>query len=469
MLERDELTELIKDQLLPDWRAERERLDRIDRWYRWSPEDPKLPHGATPELKALLELSRVPWLGLVVTSTAQCLSVDGYRSSLDDPEPSSEVPDVPVGPWRYWLANQLDRRQAAIHRAALAYGYAYATVLPGEDFRGQPMPVIRGVSPRKMWAAYEDPAEDDWPVYVLRMISKSENDLRAKLYDDEFEYTVRTSEVREAGEPWLTIEGQPRSHDAGVPPVVRYCNELDLDGRTPGEVEPHIPLAARINKTSYDRMLVQHFNSWKVRTIAGMEEPDDQEAARRKKLVMRQGDLLIANDPNTKFGTLDETPLNGFIDANGADIEHLAAVTQTPAHELTGSMVNLSAEALAAARASQTQKVDERKRSFGAGHAQTLRLAAHLDKDHEHADDITGRVTWQDTSIRSMAQAVDALGKAATMLNVPASELWGRIPGVEKSDVEQWKKVAELDDPINRMQDQLNRQAAPADDLPIGA
>lgn len=471
MLSTEALATLVQDKLLPDWRKERERLDRIDRWYRWDPDDIQLPKGATPELKALRELSRVPWLGLVVTSTAQCMYVDGYRSRLDpvgaplDPAGSESAPDGPPhpmadpsGPWRIWLSNGWDERQIAVHRAMLAYGYAYATALPGKDFQGKPMPQIRGVSPRKMFAWYEDTAEDDWAIYAMRVKEKTEVVHVVDVFDDEFVYTVKVDSAAGLGKNPVELLGQPLAHESGVCPVVRYCNQLDLDGRTPGEVEPHIPLAARINKTAYDRMLTQHFNSWKVRTVAGMAEPDTEEAARRKKLQLRQDDLLVADDPDTKFGSLPETPLQGFIQAHETDVQSLAAVSQTPTHELTGQMANLSAEALAAARASLTQKVAERQKSAGRSHIQLLRLASGLHHDDAHATDITSRVTWQDMNIRSMAQAVDALGKAAQMLQVPVEALWGRIPGVEKSDVEEWIQMRLNADPITQMQMELARQ-----------
>jgi hypothetical protein len=469
------LASLVKKDLIPAWQQEHERLDRIDRWYRWCPDEVRIPRSATPELKALLELSKVPWLSLVVTSTAQCMYVDGYRSVLDPldnpddrpdpldptaPPPDPEPPKAPEGPWRIWMANGMDQRQIALHRAALAYGYSFATVLPGVDFQGQPMPVIRGVSPRKMVALYEDPGEDDWPIYAMRVLSgkPDESDMRVRVYDAEAVYTVVVRSGKPGGqESPITVE-QVELHGAGVCPVVRYCNQLDLDGRATGEIEPHIPLAGRINKTSYDRMLVQHYNSWKIRYIAGMAAPDDEEDAVRKKLKLRQDDLLVAEDPDTKFGTLPETALGGFIDAHRADVEALAAVSQTPTHELTGQMANLSAEALAAARASLTQKVAERQKAFGKGHVQALRLAALLDGDLEHAEDITGRVTWQDMEIRSMAQAVDALGKAAQMLHVPDEALWSRIPGVEKTDVEEWRYLRRQEDPLERMANELDRQ-----------
>lgn len=462
MLSNDSAIQLTRE-LFPRYLQERERLDRIDRWYRWEHDKIPLPRKATPELHALAQLSKVPWLSLVVTATAQSLYVDGYRSQLDDPG----ADELDTGsPWHVWQANAMDQRQIAVHRAALAYGYSFVSVLPGVDFMGDDMPVIRGISPRKMWAAFDDPASDDWPLYALYVDIQRDKSYKIQLFDDEYIYHLTVDDAATNFE----YVGE-EVHGLGLCPIVRYANELDLDGRTPGEVEPHIPLASRINKTSFDRMLTQHYSSWKVRTVAGMAEPDDEENAVRKKLALRQDDLLVAEDPDTKFGTLDETPLNGFIDAWRSDIEALAAVTQTPTHELTGQLANLSAEALAAARAAHTQKVTERQKSFGKSHVQALRLAAMLHGNDDYARDITGRVSWQDTEIRSISQAVDALGKAAQMLGVPVKALWGRIPGVERSDVEEWARMAMEGDPIMRMKLEMERQAkaVPAREAPASS
>lgn len=462
------LIKLVKDELYPQWDAERDRLARIDRWYRWTQEDIQLPRKATTEHKVLAALSKVPWLNLVVTACAQAMYVDGYRSELDaTPMGDTDLEQQGVqasAPWKAWLANGMDRRQVAVHRAMLAYGYSFTTVLPGTDqLTGRDLAVIRGVSPRKMWAAYDDPAEDDWPEYALQLKYEKGDELHFYLFDEGQRHRLV---VDGAGTQVRLVDSMV--HDVGVCPVVRYTNQLDLDGRTPGEVEPFIPLAARINKTAYDRMLTQHFNSWKVRTVAGMQEPDDDTDAVQKKLQLRQDDILVAEDADTKFGSLDETPLEGFISSHRADVETLAAVSQTPTHELTGQMANLSAEALAAARASLNQKVTERQKPAGAAHAQTLRLAAAIDGHDDYATDITGRVTWQDMEIRSMSQAADALGKMVQMLGVPPTATWQRIPGVERSDVAEWIELLEQGDPVTRLQQTLERQQQ-ASELPDGS
>ena len=442
---------LVKRELLPQQIVERERLDRIDRWYRWSPDRIPLPRDASTELKALRELSETPWLNLVVSVVAQSMYVDSYRSPLHPPGESPET-EMPRGPWRTWKANDFDNRQVAIHRAFLAYGYSFVTVLPGV-WGGEPTAAMRGVSPRKMYAVYQDPAEDDWPMFAIRVEPQPNGKVAIRFYD-ETEVHYLAANVDGSAMEYLSYD----THGAGVCPVVRYTNQLDLDGRTPGEVEPFISAAKRINKTAYDRLLAQHFNSWKVRTAAGMAKPDTKEEERKAAILLRHGDLLVSSNKDTKFGTLDETPLDPFVSTWRADVEALASVSQTPTHALTGQLVNLAADALAESKAGLRQKVFERKRYAGKSHVQALRLAAQLENREDDANDVMARVTWQDTEIRSLAQAADALGKFAESLKVPVKALWGMIPGVEQSDVDEWAAMIEAD-PMTVLANRLDQQA----------
>lgn len=429
MLDESQAVNVAKD-LLPKLHHERKRLTLLDKWYRWQQEDQQLPRSATRELKALQELSKTPWLWLVVTTIAQAMFVDDYRS----PNEAETSPQ-----WETWLANGMDVRQIAIHRAALAYGYSYAVVMPGLDDLGRVQSVIRGVSPRRMFAVYEDPAEDEWPEYALR----DDPGGRLRLIDDQVVHKLQRvgndGEIKHVGFDW---------HGAGRCPVIRYANDLDLEGRATGQVEPFIGVAKRINKTTSDRLQAQHFNSWKIRTATGMTEPEDDEEKRRAKLRLRHDDILIAEDPDTKFGTLDETPLDGFIAATESDIEALSATSQTPSYALTGKLVNLNAEALVAARHPLTQKVFEIRTSFGGSHNRTMRMSAWFEEDYEIATDVSASVKWQDLEARSLSQAVDAYGKAAKLLGIPPQALWGRIPGVTKIDVQEWKQMALDSDPV---------------------
>ncbi len=448
-----EVVALVADELVPEWQKELKKLNRIDRWARWDHESPHNPRAATPEYRELSARAQAPWGALVVTSVAQTLFVEGYRRP-DDPDDANA--------WEIWQANGWDARQVAVHRAALTYGLAYATCLPGKTLTGDAMPAMRGVSPREMIALYEDPADDEWPVAALRVRKvKKKNTYKLAVFDDEKVHHLTVPSIGER--PNYTGE---EIHGAGVCPVVRYANRFDLEGRACGEVEPFIPLLGRIDQTVFDRLVVQRFASWVVRTIAGMDltkTAEENSTTIATALVRLQAqDILTAPDADTKFGSLPATPLDGFIKGEERDLTDLAAVSQTPAFELLGQMSNMSAEALAAAKASQTAKSGEVKHTLGESHEQLLRLAEHIAGNTEGAADFMAEVRWADTSIRSLAQAVDALGKLATMLGFPPELLWAKVPGFSKQDVDEAKARLDAMGGMDALMAQLEAGQEPA-------
>lgn len=430
---------------------QRRQVSHVDSWLRPNSERGfSVPQRASAEHRALADLARTPWLGLVVTNVAQAMYVD---SVVTENGQDQEL-------WKLWLDNDMARVQVANHYAMVSYGQSFGVVTPAE-FSGTQSARIRCLSPNRMACMWTDPATDVYPELALEARSADADNTQYRLYDNQYIYHVVATNTTDS----YQVVGIDH-HGVGVTPVCRFANSLDLDGNVTGEVTPFIPTAARINKTSYDRLLAQHFSSWKVRTIAGIDMPVDDDPdvekslVEQQKLKLSQEDLLISEDPGTKFGTLDGTLLDTFVNAWRSDIEALAAVSQTPAHALTGQLVNLSPEALAAARAPLTQKVWERQVSAGATYSRLLRLAASINGLDTQAADPLVRVTWQDMEIRSMAQAVDALGKAASMLGIPKRALWNRIPGVERSDVQEWERLADQEqdaDPINAV---LRRHSA---------
>lgn len=432
MLNENEAVEVTKTRLWPLLQSERERVGTIDRWMRWDHDNPHQPRHATREYRDLADRAQAPWGRRVVTAVTDQLYVEGYRAAdaTDDSEP-----------WRWWQENGLDARQIAFHEATVGYGLSYSVVMPGRSWLGDAMPVIRGLDPSQMVAVYEDPAWDDWPVYALRARPQKVGDRRGwrlRLYDDMLIHHLALSS---SGDNLKYIESE--RHDIGVCPVVRFTNHLDLRGRASGDIEPIIPVLGRIDQTTFDRLVVQRFSSWKVRTIAGMAKPDTPEDEAAERLRLKVEDLLVAEDPDTKFGTLDETPLGGLIEAHDADVRALAALSQSPAHELVGQMANLSAEALAAAEGSLTRRVTRVKHPLGESWEQTLRLAARVMNNEDAARDMGSQMHWRDMESRSLAQAADALGKLAQMLGVPVELLWEKIPGWTQTDVERAKALAE--------------------------
>lgn len=412
------ILELAHDVLIPEHQQMRQHLDWIDGWWHTDPEKIHLPDRASKEHQELRELSEDRWLALVVTTVAQQLALETVRSTRE----GADIDKL----WAPWQRNRMDSRQKAIHYAAIGYGFSYATVKPGDTGA-----VIRGRSPREVYAVYADATMDEYPMYYLDV--RSNNGFI--VVDEEHDHYIMEDHGK-----LVFIESRP--HGVGVAPLVRYSNNIDLEARTPGEVEPYVPTAKRINKTTYDRMLVQHHNSWKVRTATGLDEPGTDDDAYQQKLLLRQNDILTGG-PDVEFGTLDETSMSGFIDAKKDDVQTLAATSQTPSHALTGDIINLSADAITEARAMLDLKAGERKRAFGDSHMQVLRLAAHVEDRAEDAADFTLQAQWADLESRSLNQAADALGKMSQMLGIPPELLWDRIPSVTADEAKTWQKYRE--------------------------
>ena len=344
------------------------------------------------------------------------------------------------------------------------YGVAYAVVLPGT-----PQPLIRPVSPRKLTALYDDPVDDEWPVYAVeeRLQESVRGNIRVvRLYDAQNRYTLvgkpespelfwpsdfgwtANDDMEVSGgtdEPPVPVTTpQVEYHGLGVCPVVRFLHEVDLDGEmdVTGEVEPLIPIQDQLNTTTFDLLMAMQYAAFRQRWVSGMVVADEDG---REKAPFRIGvdRLLTAEDPDTKFGEFSQTDLGDYLKSTDESIKHMATIAQVPPYHLLGQVANLSADALAAARDGLDRKIEELQAVLSEPWKQTLQLASKAADDDDGWNDATSTIVWRDTSARAFAATVDALGKASQMLGIPATELWQRIPGVSAEEVNRWKAVAE--------------------------
>jgi hypothetical protein len=441
--------------------SEQPRLQRIADYMAGKHASVYVPAGARAEYRWLIDRAKVKILPLVVTVVSQNMYVDGYRPKGSDSN---------AAPWEVWQANRLDARQHGVHRAALTYGASYVVVMPGK-----PVPVITPFSPRRLTALYADPVNDEWPLYAIE--DRIENTAKGKrrvvrIYDDQARYTLSG---KADGTGLSLDEGGVMRHNLGVCPVVRFVNTDDLDGDgVIGEIEPLIDAQDQLNMTTFNLLMAQQYAAFRQRWVTGMAPPQDDNGNPIEPFRSKVDGLFVAEDADTKFGEFAQTDLKGYLDSREATIRHISTLSQVPPYHLLGQMVNLSAEALAAARDGLDRKIDERESLFGEGWEQTLRLAGLAAGDSTAWEDTAAQVVWRDTSARSLAQTVDALGKLVTMLGVPPQELWEKIPGVTQTDVARWKTTAEQGDAMGRLngiieKQMTQQQIAPVAPLPDAA
>ncbi|MFF3006345.1 phage portal protein [Kitasatospora sp. NPDC057940] len=452
----------LAQQLLAVLHRDGARLRRIDDYLHGRHDDPYMPPQADDEYRLLARRAVSNWMPLLVATPAQGLFVDGFRPGATGQGLPAEADSTTVE-WAHWQRSRLDARQAAVYRGALTYGHAFT--LTERDRAGQVR--TKGLSALRTAALYEDAANDDVPYAAATVTAwpSGESIGRARLWDARNEYSVTFRSLED--KKGITVS-DARRHGASECPVTRFAATVDLEGRTVGVIEPMIALQDRINQTVFDLLLSQTFGSSKVRTVTGMAPPIQRDPETGEAVLNEIGQpiplainhnakrFLFAEDPDVKFGSLDETPLDGFINSVDMSIRQLAAVSQTPPHHLLGQIANLSAEALLAAEQALSRKIAEFRTSFGECWERVFRLAAELAGHASAADDYRGEVIWRDMESRSLAQAADALGKLREQLGIPKKGLWRRVPGVTQTEIEDWEQH-EDEDPVGQLATALKR------------
>jgi hypothetical protein len=455
--------------------ADRQQLDVLRLYVTGKQRLPLvIPRDAPAEVRELARVARINLIAIVVQSLVESLYVDNIRmaetaepAGNDIADPASGDPDEPLKPiWNAWQRNRWDRRQAGLYRAVFTYGYGYAVVTPG-----RPAPVMRPMSPRRMVALYSD-AEPDYPRRALERRS----DGSFRLYD-------ATSGVGEAFVYVLGKDAKGRfsvlaePEPLGIPyvPVIKYVpfDDLDLDDEplalipegppgnyttmVAGEVAPLMPLQDQTDVSSFALKSAEWYAAFRQRWVKGWT-PENRTVKMRS--AASQLWTFEEHPDDIELGEFSETTLDGFLRSRESVLKYAATLSQTPVHELIGELVNLSAEALAAAEAGRDRKVELAKTSLGESHeqmAQTLGLFLGV----EVPENI--ETVWRDTSARAFGAIVDGLGKVAQMLNVPPDMLWDRIPGVTRQDVERWRAAAKEGDALGQLTKLLDQQGNPTD------
>lgn len=428
MLEEREINTLIGDM----WTlhlSERAWLDRLYDYSKGLRGRPEVPEGALQEIKDIAKLSVKNVLGMVRDSFAQNLSVVGYRRA-------TALQNDPA--WDMWQRNRMDARQAEVYRPALTYGAAYVTVMPSD--KG---PVFRPRSPRQLLAGYEDPHLDEWPQYALETwVDQKGAKLRRKglFYDSEHAYPLDLGEIptqpidpSRSAPITVTNFGEPIVHGAtadGDPvcPVIRFVNDRDADDLIVGEIAPLLVDQQAINEVNFDRLIVARFGAFPQTVITGWS------GARDEVLRASASRVWTFDDETVRATRLPAAPLDGY---NALLEEMMAAVAmkaQISPAQVVGKLVNLSAEALAAAEANQQRKLTAKRESFGESWEQMLRLGAAMDGDEETAIDTGAEVIWRDTEARAFGAVVDGIVKLASV-GVPVEALLSMVPGMTQQQI----------------------------------
>jgi hypothetical protein len=460
------------DMLLSVQDRERFELDVLRRYATGKQALPLvIPQDAPREVHEMARISRINLISIVINSLVESLFVDNLRVTVDGAaEGEPATPEQVTAPiWKTWQANKLDRGQSGLYRAVFTYGYGYMVVTAG-----RPTPVARPMSPRTMTALYGD--DPDWPVMALERRRKPNT---YRLYDETHVYQLGYDEkLKRFGKL-----AEPAEHGSPYCPVVRYrdVEDLDLDDEpisqqvarfgtrgdnmtdmVAGQVAPLMTLQDQSDVTTFALKSAEWYSAFRQRWVIGWTpaNPTDKVKSAASQL------WTFDNEPEeVKLGEFSQTTLDGYLASRKDTARFVASLSQTPVHELIGDLVNLSAEALAAAEAGRDRKVDERKTGLGESHEQLAQAFGVL-QGVEVPDDL--EVVWRDTSAQAFGALVDGLGKLTSQLGVPDEALWERIPNATLQDIRRWKKMREEGDAMAGLTGMLDKQATPPAPAPGG-
>lgn len=441
MLEANEITALVNRMWIMH-QGEIAKFDRIHDYVAGRLGRPQIPEDSDDEVRDIWRLCVHNVLTLVLDAFTQNLSVVGYRTANSDENSAG---------WRDWQRNQMDARQAEIYSAAVKYGVAYCVA----DFMGTSRPVFRPRSPRQLIAVYEDPQVDRWPQFALETWIDSTDAKprrRGTLIDDQYKYPLDlgpiSSPVRDEDNKVHKLAitlgksgiGDPVPHTAQlngerVCPVVRYTNRRDCEDLVDGEIERLIDDQRTINEVNFDRLIVARFGAFPQKVITGWtgSKQDLLSATARKTWTF--------DDDGVRASTLAPASVEPYNTLIGKLEEHVARRAQISPTYIMSGMVNLSADALAAAERNQQRKLMAMRESHGESHEQLLQLSASM--TGEVVDD-GAEVVWRDTEARSVAAVVDAIYKLADALakGLPIEPFLPLVPGLTQQMIAGIKRQA---------------------------
>lgn len=412
-------------------------------------ERPTVPDKAPADVRKILETSLSPNAKSLVDQFSQQVRVEGIR--LDDASDNAPA-------WEMFNRNRLRGKQVPLWKAAFLHGQSYGLALPGVGrLDGAKTAVMELQSARRGTAFFRDDF-DEWPEFYIDVDLIVNNDgTRENLIRFVDDTRVhRMSCPEDDPEKIRYIDNYV--HGMELCPVQRF-GLINLDGEAPGEVAPYLSLLRRIDQDTADRLVLQRFLSWMVRTASGIKKPATKEEERELEFYLSEGDLLVSNEVGSQFGVLNGQPMDSHIAAKSSDIKDLSAASQVPSYRMLGLSDNIGAEAIAAADQSLKRKMDEYKAVFGEQMESFMRLGGYAADDPAIASDFTSRIQWGVTEtidLQNLSQAISQLN--AEDRGIPFEMLWRWVPGWSQADTVEAKRLREAE--LARKQEQALLEAA---------
>lgn len=398
------------------------------------------------------------WCGVVASSPAERIRVDGFRIGDDAQNQSPEEAEL----WRDWKINDMDAQSSQGFLSSIVAKRSAILVWGTPDNE----PVVT-------WERADQViVEHDPSGRVRRYGFKAWTDDDAKreyatLYtpDQVWKFERRkTSLTLPSGVgsgAWLqrSVDGEPwpMVNPFGIVPLVEVPNRPVLGGEALSDIDGTVSMQNAINLLWAYLFNAADFASMPARVVMGQEPPkipildeNGQKVGEQPVDIkhLQQGRMLWLTGQNTSVDQWEAAKLDVFTEVINIAVRHVAAQTRTPLHYVVGELNNINGDTLNAMEGGLVNKVEEFQLFASLPVRETFRLMAMVRGNDAVAEACRlGDVVWKSPLTRSEAQLADALLKKRD-IGYPLQALF-EMDGRSQAEITRLMAMreAEADDP----------------------
>jgi hypothetical protein len=381
---------------------------------------------------------RSNWMTVIIEAMEERLDVQRVRMRNAEGNPEEELSDQI---WAVFLQNELEQLQNDIYNGALIEGRSYALIWPNE-LTG--VPRIDFQPAQNLLVTYHP---EDLKVIdraVKRWVTP-DGGQRLTIYTADFLYKykldptggVDPDDVTPRDTGWQVFDpadsgdpSWPLPNPFGEVPIVEFWNRSHRS-----ELRDVIPLQDGLNKTLRDMIVANEYQAQNViYIVTSNEEPEGGWKASPGTVWHIQPEVdFEGNALPVQVGTIDASNPEVFIVTIETFLQHIAAISRTPAHyfylssKQGGRGDAPSGEALRVAETGLLKKVQKSQQLWGLRWLRVARLVAMALGNFDPEVPLTGETVWTHPMAHFKSILLEEGRQMISDLGLPPQIAWRHI------------------------------------------
>jgi len=391
---------------------------------------------------------RSNWMTVVVEAMEERLDVQRIRMRDDL---GKVIDDLSDDIWRVLLENEMEQLQNDIFNGALVEGRSYALVWP--DDLNPDIPRVDFQPAQNMIVTYHPEDIKVIDRAVKRWVTP-DGGQRLTIYTRDFLYkykldptgSVDPEDVTPRDTGWQQLEiadsgdpAWPLPNPFGEVPIVEFWNRSNRS-----ELRDLMPLQDALNKTMRDMMIANEYQAQNIiYIITSNEEPEGGWKASPGVVWHIQPEIdFEGREVRSEVGTIEASTPDNFIATLETFLQHIAAISRTPAHyfylssKQGGRGDAPSGEALRVAETGLLKKVQKSQELWGLRWMRVARLITMALGNFDPEVALTGDTVWTHPMAHFQSILLEEGRQMIADLGLPPQLAWRHI-GLTEEEIDE--------------------------------